>query len=426
MTMTELSAYAPGFDFAVFFKSAGLASLKRVVLGTNTAFPKFARIFENTPLDTLKAWQAFVLVNGAAPYLSKRFVDARFDFYGKTLQGRAENEARWRRGVTIVSAVLPDAIGRMYVAQHFSPQAKAKMDALVKELIAAMHGRIARVTWMSAATKQKAEEKLSAMTVRIGYPAKWRSYDALTVTADDAYGNVLRSAAFNWDYLLNRLDGPVDKQEWDMHPQDANAEYDPTSNAITFPAAILQPPFFDPDADMAVNYGGIGAIIGHEITHGFDDEGRHYDAEGRLSEWWTPQDAADFQARADRLGAQFDKFEPVKGFFVNGKLTMGENIADFGGLLLALDAYHASLHGQEPPVLSGFTGDQRLFLGWAQGWQTKTTEQATILDVKSDVHSPPQFRVDGPFRNIDAWYRAFHIQPGNPMYLAPAARVGIW
>ena len=426
MTIADLASYAAGFDFRSFLDNADLGAVDRVIVTTNTAFPKFARIFDSTPLETLKAWQAFHLVSSAAPYLSKRFVDANFNFYAKTLAGQAEMTPRWKRGVEFVNNALGQSVGRMYVAKYFPPESKAKMDALVKNIIAAMHARIERVEWMTPTTKAKALEKLSQLGVKIGYPAKWRSYDGLTMIADDLYGNEMRVLAFNWDYQVKRLNQPVDKEEWFYRPQDVNAGYNPDQNEIVFPAAILQPPFFDPKADMAINYGGIGGVIGHEITHGFDDQGRKYDGHGVLKNWWTQEDAANFKSRTDRLAAQYDQFEPVEGYFVDGQLTMGENIADLGGLLLALDAYHAALQGKEPPVLPGLTGDQRVFLGWAQVWQEKIEDEAAILLVKTDVHSPAHFRVDGPMRNIPDWYRAFNVGPRDPMYVAPESRVNIW
>ena len=362
MTMAELAAYAPGFDFRRLLNSGGLASTDRVIVTTNTAFPKVAKIFDTTPLNTLKAWQAFHLTNSAATYLSKRFADAKFGFYGKTLSGQPENKPRWKQAVGFVNGSLGEFVGRMYVAKYFPPESKAKMDALVKEVIAAMHRRIDRLDWMGPATKAKAQEKLSKLTTKIGYPVKWRDYGPLTMSADDLYGNAKRTAVYDWNYRVAQLNQPVDKQEWGMTPQTVNAYYDPSNNEIVFPAAFLQPPFFDPTADMAVNYGGIGAIIGHEITHGFDDQGRKYDGNGTLTNWWAAEDVTLYKSQADRLAAQFDKFEPVKGYFVDGQLTMGENIADLGGLLVALDAYHAALQGKEPPVLDGLTGDQRFFL----------------------------------------------------------------
>ena len=423
MTMAELAIYAPSFNFRALLNSGGLTSTDRVIITTNTAFPKVAKIFDATPLDTLKAWQAFHLTNSSAPYLSKRFADARFDFYGKTLSGQPENQPRWKRAVGFVNDSLGESVGRMYVAKYFLPESKAEMDVLVKELIAAMHRRIDRLDWMSPATKIKALEKLSKLTTKIGYPAEWRDYGPLTMSVDDLYGNAKRTAIYGWNYRVARLNQPVDKQEWRMTPQTVNAYYDPSNNEIVFPAAFLQPPFFDLTADMAVNYGGVGAVIGHEMTHGFDDQGRKYDGSGTLTDWWAAEDVAQYKSQADRLAAQFDKFEPIKGNFVNGQLTMGENIADLGGLLVALDAYHAALRGKEPPVLDGLTGDQRFFLAHGQSWRVKTRDETMIRRLKTDVHAPEQFRVNGPVRNVDDWYTAFKVGPDDPMYIAPENRV---
>ncbi len=426
MSVPELAAFAPGFDYRAFLHPQGLGAVNRLIVNTNTAFPAVTAIIDATPLETLKAWQAFHLAGDAAPYLSKRFVDASFDFYGRTLSGQPENQPRWKRAVTFVDGALGEAVGRMYVAKYFPPESKVKVDALVRELIAAMHVRIDRLDWMSAATKAQAHEKLAKMKAKIGYPAKWRDYGALTMVADDLYGNVGRTMIYAWNYKLARLDKPVDKDEWDMTPQTVNAYYNPSNNEIVFPAAELQPPFFDPGADLAVNYGGIGATIGHEMTHAFDDTGRQYDGDGVLRDWWTPDDAAKFKSAADRLAAQFDKFEPVPGHFINGQLTAGENIADLGGVLLALDAYHAALGGKDAPVIDGLTGDQRFFLAYAQSWETKARDEAVIRQIKSNEHAPEQFRVNGPLRNVDRWYVAFGITPGDPMYLPPDQRVKIW
>jgi putative endopeptidase len=289
-----------------------------------------------------------------------------------------------------------------------------------------MGARIQRLDWMSPATKQKALEKLGKFNVKIGYPAKWRDYSALQLRADDLYGNVQRAAAFDWAYDVARMHGPVDRSEWELTPATINAYYSSTKNEIVFPAAILQPPFFDPEGDPAVNYGGIGGVIGHEMTHGFDDQGRKSDGDGRLTDWWTAEDAAKFQAQAERLGKQYSAYEPLPGAKVNGDLTMGENIADLGGLLLALDAYHASLKGKPAPVIDGLTGDQRVFLGWAQVWRAKYRDDFMKQILVSDPHSPPQARVDLPMRNIDAFYAAFNIKPGDPMYVPPEQRVRIW
>jgi putative endopeptidase len=426
MTVDALAAYAPGFDFAGFLASADLASTTQVIVQTNTAFPKVAAIFVAEPLDTLKAWQAFHVADAAAPYLSDRFVQARFAFQNKALRGQPEIQPRWKRAVAFVNGAMGESVGRMYVAQYFPPEAKAKVDAMVADLKAALAGRIQRLSWMSPETKAKALEKLSKLTVKIGYPVKWRDYTTYRVSSDDLYGDAERSQGFDWRRQVARMNKPVDKLEWDMTPQTVNAYYDPSNNEIVFPAAILQPPFFDPTADPAIDYGGIGGVIGHEMTHGFDDEGRKFDGDGVMRDWWTPQDAVRFQAEAAKLGAQFSKFEVQPGVFVNGDLTMGENIADFGGISLALDAYHASLHGQPAPVIDGLTGDQRVFLGWAQVWREKLRDDAQREHAVADPHSPPRFRVDGPLRNVDAWYAAFAIKPTDPMYVAPEQRVRIW
>jgi putative endopeptidase len=291
---------------------------------------------------------------------------------------------------------------------------------------AALGARIERVDWMTPATKAKALEKLSKFTVKIGYPVKWRDYSALALSDSDLYGDAERSAAFDWRRKVKRMNDPVDKTEWDMTPQTVNAYYNPQNNEIVFPAAILQPPFFDADADPAINYGGIGGVIGHEMTHGFDDQGRHSDGDGALRDWWTAEDAAKFDAQAHRLNAQYDQYEPVPGTHVKGDQTTGENIADLGGVLLALDAYHASLHGKPAPVIDGLTGDQRVFLGWAQVWREKVRDDRARQLAVADVHSPAHFRVNGPLRNVDAWYSAFNIKPGDPLYIPPDQRVRIW
>jgi putative endopeptidase len=422
----KLPGLAPGFDWPAFMKGAGLTKASRVVAQENTAFPKIAEIFAKTPIATLKAWQAFNLADQAAPYLSKPFVGARFDFRGKVLTGQQAQRPRWKRGVQLVDSQIGEALGKVYVQAYFPPESKAKMLALVGDIRTAMKARIERLDWMSQPTKAKALEKLAAFTVKIGYPDKWRDYSALAVKDGDLYGNVNRASTFDWDFRVGRLGGPVDRSEWGMTPPTINAYYNPTGNEIVFPAAILQPPFFDPDGDMAINYGAIGGVIGHETTHGFDDSGRHYDGTGRLTDWWTPEDAAKFQAETVKLGKQYAAFEVLPGAKINGDLTMGENIGDLGGLLLALDAYHASLHGQPAPIVDGLTGDQRVFLGWAQVWRGKTRDDALRQQLVSDPHSPERARVDVPMRNIDAFYTAFGIKLGDPMYIAPADRVRIW
>jgi putative endopeptidase len=426
MTVAELERYAPGFPWKAWFKGAGAPTSGRVIVGQNTAFPKIAKVFAETPIETLKAWQAFSVIDQASPYLSKRFVNARFDFRNRTLNGQTEQRPRWKRGVQLVDGSLGEAVGQVYVQRYFPAESKAKMDVLVADLKTAMGERIQKLTWMGPETKAKALAKLGTFRVKIGYPDKWRSYDGLAIDAGDLYGDVQRSSAFEWKYNLSKLGKPVDKDEWGMTPQTVNAYYSSTKNEIVFPAAILQAPFFDPNADPAVNYGGIGGVIGHEITHGFDDQGRKSDADGSLRDWWTAEDAKKFQVQADRLGAQYDSYEVGPGVKVKGAQTMGENIADLGGILLGLDAYHASLKGQPAPVLDGVTGDQRVFYGWAQVWREKARQEALEQQVVSDVHSPARFRVDGPVRNVDAWYDAFGVKEGDKLYIRPEDRVRIW
>jgi len=426
MTVAELNTAMPGFDWNRYLAQSELPKVERIVVTTNTSFPKFARIYSETSLDALKAWQAFHVADGAAPYLSKRFVDASFEFRNKTLAGQPEQRPRWKRAVAFVDRTIGESVGRMYVARYFPPAAKAKMDALVADIRTALNARIQRLDWMGADTKTRALEKLSKFTVKIGYPAKWRDYSLLTFSKSDLYGNVIRAAAYEWRRDVVRLDQPVDKTEWGMTPQTVNAYYNATNNEIVFPAAILQPPFFDPDADPAINYGGIGGVIGHEISHGFDDQGRKSDGDGVLRDWWTMDDAAKFKAQTAILGAQYSAFEPLSGAHVNGDLTMGENIGDMGGVSLALDAYHASLRGRAAPVIDGLTGDQRVFLGWAQVWRQKIRDETLRQGLVSDPHSPARYRVNGVIRNIDAWYSAFQVQAGDELYVAPANRVRIW
>ncbi|HEY0436930.1 MAG TPA: M13-type metalloendopeptidase, partial [Phenylobacterium sp.] len=422
----KLADLAPGFEWAAFLDGAGFGKASQVVVQEKSAFPKIAAIYAKTPIETLKAWQAFNLADQAAPYLSKAFDQAHFDFRNATLSGAKVEAPRWKRGVVLVDNDIGEALGKLYVAAYFPPESKAKMLALVGDIRTAMKGRIEKLDWMGPATKAKALEKLAAVSVKIGYPDKWRDYSALKLTDDDLYGDVKRAIAFDWSYRLGRLGGPVDRSEWGMTPPTINAYYNPVGNEIVFPAAILQPPFFDPDGDMAVNYGGIGGTIGHELTHGFDDSGRRYDATGKLTDWWTAEDAAKFEAQARKLGAQYAGFEVLPGAKINGELTMGENIADLGGLLLALDAYHASLRGRPAPVIDGLTGDQRVFLGWAQVWRVKAREDALRRQLVSDPHSPERARVDIPVRNIDAFYDAYGLKAGDPMFVAAGDRVRIW
>ncbi len=425
-TPAELNALTPGIDWNRYLAASGLPGVQRVIVTTNTAFPKVAKIYAETPLDTLKAWQAFSVANGAAPYLSKPFVDASFAFRNKELLGQPEQQTRWKRAVSFTDRMVGDSVGRVYVARYFPPESKAKMESLVKDIQTALRARIEKLDWMSDPTKAKALEKLSKFTVKIGYTTKWRDYSKLTMKANDLYGNVHRAQTFEWNREVARMHGPVDKAEWGMTPQTVNAYYNPSNNEIVFPAAILAPPFFDPNADPAINYGGIGGVIGHETSHGFDDQGRKSDGAGVLTDWWTTEDNTKFNVQRDKLGAQYSAFEPYPGAHVQGGLTMGENIGDMGGLSLALDAYHASLHGRPAPVIDGLTGDQRVFLGWAQVWREKIREDALRQRLVSDPHSPAVYRVNGTIRNIAGWYDAFDVKPGDKLYVAPEDRVHIW
>ncbi len=428
MTLAELQRDAPGFPWAAYFRAAGIEHADRAVLRQNTAFPLLAQIFAETDLATLRAWQAFHTIDRSAPLLSRRFADAQFDFRSRFLQGQPEQRERWKRGISFAEGAMGEAIGRDYVALYFPEESRTQMAALVANLRVAMRRRIENLSWMSAATKAEALAKLETFTVKIGHPEEWRDYSGLQVVNGDLFGNATRSRAFEWDFDRARIGRPIDRAEWGMTPQTVNAYYSSVKNEIVFPAAILQPPFFDPQADAAVNYGAIGGVIGHEITHGFDDQGRKSDGQGMLRDWWTAEDAAAFEVQAARLGAQYESysFPPLPGMHINGRVSMGENIGDLGGLLVARDAYLASLNGQPAPVIDGFTGDQRFFMAWAQVWRTLWRDDALRQQIVNGPHSPGQIRAFAPLRNIDAWYEAFNIQPGDPLYIPPEERARIW
>lgn len=425
MSTAELIAYAPGLDWNQFFAGAKVPAQKRMIVGENTAVKAIAQIYAQTPLSTLKLWQAFHIADQASPYLTKAMVDSRFE-YAKTLSGVSENRPRWKRGVDLVGNSLGELVGQDYVAKYFPASSKTKMDALVGNLKVAMAGRIKSNEWMGDATKAAALEKLAKMDVMVGYPDKWRSYAKLTIVPGDLYGNVVRAGEFNNAYRMADLGKPVDRKKWGMNPQTVNAYNGGLENKIVFPAGILQAPFFDPNADDAVNYGAIGAVIGHEISHGFDDQGRKIDAKGAVRDWWTAEDAKRFEEQAKIFGAQYAQFEVVPGAFINPELTMGENIADFAGAAVALDAYHASLGGKPAPVIDGLTGDQRFFLAWAQVWRAKAREDALRNQVATDPHSPAKYRAFAPLRNIGGWYTAFNVQPGDKLYIAPEKRAKLW
>jgi putative endopeptidase len=422
----QLLAFAPGFPWQAFLQAQRLGSRPDAILGELTAIRDLAALFGQTPLPTLKAFLTFHYLSSHAPYLPKRFDEARFDFYGRTMRGQPQQRERWKRGVDAVDDALGEAVGRLYVAEYFPPQSKAKVQQLVTDLRAALGERIDALEWMTPQTKTRAHEKLAAFTAKIGYPDKWKDYSALAIRRDDLIGNVRRAAEWQWNYQLARLDQPVDRAEWQMTPQEINAYYNPSNNEIVFPAAILQPPFFDPNADAAVNYGAIGAVIGHEIGHGFDDQGRKFGPDGSMQDWWTADDARVFSARTARLIKEFSDFEVLPGLKVNGANTIGENIGDLGGLNMAYEAYRISLKGQPSPLIGGLTGDQRFFLAYAQVWREKYRDGALRELVMSDVHSPARFRVNGPLPNIDAWYAAFAVKPGDKLYIKPEDRVRIW
>jgi putative endopeptidase len=424
--VTDLPKLAPGFDWPSFLQAADIGSAKRIVLNENTAIVKIAAIAGATPVDVLRAWAAFHLAVNASPLLSTPFVDAHYGFMEKLLQGQPQNKPRWKRAVTATNLALGEAIGQAYVAAYFPPDSRVKMDALTHDLRDAFHTRLEHNSWMSAPTRQKALEKLGTFDFQVGYPKKWRDYSGLVVRDGDLYGNIERATAFEWAFWVAHIGKPTDRDLWEMFPQTVNAYNEPLLNEVVFPAAILQPPFFDPKADPAVNYGAIGGVIGHEMTHSFDDQGRKHDAYGRLANWWTPEDEKRFNERAQKYGAEFARMDILPGAHINPDLTMGENIADLGGLTLGLEAYHESLHGKKAPVIDGLSGDQRVFLGWAQVWRGKVRPDAERQALTVDPHSPPMARANGATQNIDAWYSAFDVKPGEKMYLAPKDRVQIW
>jgi putative endopeptidase len=425
-TRLELEELAPGFAWQPLLDAAGLADQQQFIVREIDAVQALAQQFRNVPVDQWRAYFTYHYLAGTADVLPKAFDDERFDFYGRTLNGQREPQDRWKRAITALDDDLGEALGQMYVEQHFPPASKQKVLALVENLRAAYAYDMQQLPWMSAATKKLALEKLAAFRPKIGYPAKWRDYSALEIRPGDAFGNAVRANEFEWRREQMRLGQPTDRDEWGMTPQTVNAYYNPTFNEVVFPAAILQPPFFDPNADDAVNYGAIGAVIGHEMGHGFDDQGAKSDAHGVLRTWWQPQDEAAFSKLVDHLADQYSEYVALPGLKVNGRLTLGENIGDLGGLSVAYAAYHRSLNGRKPPVLDGLSGDQRYFLSWAQGWRTLHRDEQLRSQVMSNPHSPPKFRVNGVVRNIDAWYAAFDVKPGDQLYLPPEERVRIW
>jgi len=431
MTTAELQKAAPGIDWKPWLKAVGFAGQPSINVAQPPAIKALAALVKSQPLAVWKDYLTVRTVADSADFLPKAFVELQFDMYGKTLTGTPQNRERWKRGVAFVTAQLGEAVGSLYVAKYFTPETKAHADQLVKNLLISMGQRLDGLAWMGADTKAKAKEKLATYNPKIGFPKKWRDYSALTITAGDAVGNALRGAEFEYNRRLAKIGKPVDRDEWGMTPMTVNAYYNPSLNEIVFPAAILQPPFFDVNADDAVNYGGIGAVIGHEISHGFDDQGSQYDAKGTLKNWWTKEDTDKFKVATAKLVAQYDAYCPVPAadgkpaLCVKGALTLGENIADLAGLTIAYNAYKLSLGGKPAPEIGGLTGDQRFFLGWAQVWRRKYRPQELANRLVTDVHSPSEFRVS-VVRNLDPWYDAFQPKPGDALYLAPDKRVKIW
>lgn len=431
--VSDLPTLAASIPWAVFLDAVGVPDLQEINVMTPSFFEALEPIATSTELDTVKAYMTYHLLSTVAPMLSQPYVDASFNLYRKELAGVPEQQPRWKRAVNATSGAgagdfgaLGEAVAQIYVARHFKPEAKRSMDKLVANLLKAYEISIKDLSWMTPETKAKALDKLAKITPKIGYPEEWRDYSKLEVKADDLLGNVRRSAEFEHQRMIDKLGKPVDKKEWGMTSQTVNAYYNPSKNEIVFPAAILQPPFFTADADDAVNYGGIGAVIGHEISHGFDDQGSKYDGDGNLENWWTDADKKAFEALADRLVAQFAGYEAMPGKTLNGRLTLGENIADLSGMAISLKAYQLSLDGKDSPVIDETTGTQRFFFGWAQVWRRLYRDAELSKRLLTDPHSPSEFRANGPITNLDAFYEAFDVKPGDKLYKKPEDRIQIW
>ena len=426
MTPAELAESAGGVDWPAFLGTARVDGVDALVVRQPNYFAALGGILADFPVAAWQDYHRFHLLRWAAPYLTTAFVDANFDFYGRELSGQPENRSREKRAVATVEDVLGFMVGELYVAKHFQPEAKARMDALVANLKVAFADAIDQLAWMSDATKAEAQKKLARFNTKIGYPEVWRDYDCVEIDATDLVGNLQRSIGCEYERMIGRLGGPVDRGEWFLTPQTVNAYYSSTMNEIVFPAAILQPPFFNVEADDAVNYGAIGGVIGHEITHGFDDQGRRSDGEGNLRDWWSAEDATQFEARAQRMIDQYDQIEALPDTRIQGALTLGENIADLGGLTVAFRAYQHSLGDEPAPVIDGFTGPQRFFLGWAQIWRSKVRDEELMRRILTDPHSPGRYRVLGVLSNMPEFYEAFEVQPDDPMYRGEEVRVKIW
>jgi predicted metalloendopeptidase len=425
--IAKLATLAPGFDWEAYLDGVGVkGKVDTVIVAQPTYLTEFAKLASTTPIDTWKAYLRWHTLSDAAPMLSKRFADENFAFYGTVLTGVPENQARWKRGLALVNAAIGEELGKLYTAKYFPPASKARAQELVANLLAAFKQGIDQLDWMSATTKQAAHDKLAKFTPKIGYPDKWRDYSAVTIDKGDLVGNVTRAAQVEYQRNINKLGKPIDRAEWGLTPQTLNAYYNPELNEIVFPAAILQPPYFNALADDAVNYGGIGAVIGHEISHGFDDQGSQYDGDGNLRDWWTKEDHDKFAAKTKALVAEYSAFEPVPGYHINGELTLGENIADNSGLAIAYKAYQIALGGKPAPVMDGLTGDQRFYTGFATVWRAKYRENTAVQQIKTDPHSIAEYRAIGTVANQPGFFQAFDIKEGDKMYVAPDKRVIIW
>jgi putative endopeptidase len=424
-SMSDFAQKAPGIDWTAYFKAAGLSDQQHVDVWQPSATTGISALVASEPVEMWKQLLRYHAIDGAAPMLPKAYADLNFDFYGTTLQGTPQQQERWKRAVVLTNADLGDAVGQLYVKQYFPASAKARVQTMVKNILAAFDERLTTLAWMTPATRAKAKEKIATLRVGVGYPEKWRNYSTLVVKADDPLGNHLRAEELEYQHQIAKLHQPVDRGEWWMTPQTVNAVNLPLQNALNFPAAILQPPFFDPKADDAANYGAIGAVIGHEISHSFDNTGADFDAQGKLENWWTPQDAAHFQAATQKLVQQYNQYEALPGLHVNGQQTLGENIADLSGITVSFAAYHKSLGGKPAHVIDSLTGDQRFFLAFGQAWRYKIRDAALRQRLSVDVHAPANFRAQ-TVRNLDGWYDAFSVKPDEKLYLAPDDRVKIW
>ncbi len=421
----DFKTKAPGLDWTEYFRAAGLDKQAHFIVWQPTAFAAESALVASTPLDTWKDWMAFHLLENYAGVLPKAFADERFNFVGKVLSGVSEQRPRWQRGVFVVNGLLADAVGKIYADRYFSPEAKAQVQEMVTNIIAAFRVRIEALTWMNPKTKAEAQAKLDTLYVGVGYPETWHDYSDYQVKADDLFGNIWRGSLFYYQRDVARLGKDVDRHEWSMAPQTVNAVNLPLQNALNFPAGFLQPPYFDAKSPAAANYGAIGSIIGHEISHTFDTEGADFDSHGRVRDWWTPADLKQFEASTTKLAEQYDTYKPFPDLSLNGRQTLAENIADVAGLSAAYDGYHASLHGQPAPEHDGFTGDQQFFIAFAQTWQEKDRDDSLRQQVLTDTHSPGPWR-SCTVRNLDPWYQAFNVKPGEKLYLSPADRVKIW